>query len=192
MRSVIGLLWGIVLLSLTGCGGYNWKIPGVYRIPVQQGAVIEQSMVNQLKPGMAKEQVRFIMGSPVIADPFHSNRWEYVYSFQEGNAVVREQRHITLHFDDDAKLAYVTGDIEVVDASLIPDTEPETRKQPESFVVPERSKPGFFGRIIGTGPSIEDEQPKAGDEESDSAGDRQRRTQENIEVIENPEDGDGL
>lgn len=183
MRSVMGLIAGATLLSLAACGGYKWKIPFVYRIPVQQGTVIEQSMVNQLKPGMAKDQVRFIMGSPVMTDPFHADRWEYIYTFQEGNAVVREQRHITLHFDDNDKLAQITGDIEVVDPTQIPETKPEDKKQPESFVVPERSKPGFFGRIIGSEPDVE-----AAEDDDDEA----QRAKENIEVIESPEDSGGV
>ena len=57
------------------------------------------------------EQVKFIMGTPILIDPFHNERWEYIYSFQEGGTV-REQRHITLHFEND-KLAYISGDIEI-------------------------------------------------------------------------------
>ena len=72
-------------------------------------------MLNKLEPGMDKKRVKFIMGTPVIVDPFHNERWEYIYSFQEGGKV-REQRHITLHFEDN-KLAYISGDIEVSNIS---------------------------------------------------------------------------
>lgn len=150
MRSVRLLFTALPLLFVSGCADYNWKLPGVYRIPIQQGTVIEQSMVSRLKPGMAKDQVRFIMGSPVMVDPFHSDRWEYVYTMKEGNERVREQRHITLHFDDSEKLATVSGDIETVPAGELQGLEP--RQQSETIVVPDRDKPGFFSRFFDRSP----------------------------------------
>jgi outer membrane protein assembly factor BamE len=65
--------------------------------------------VDKLKPGMDKNQVRFIMGTPVIVDPFHSDRWDYVYTFTEGGHQ-RQQRHLALYFKND-KLALVKGDV---------------------------------------------------------------------------------
>lgn len=106
------VLGAVLLLQLQACtrdfdGG--WSPIFLYQIDIHQGNVIEQSMLDELKPGMDKEQVRFIMGTPSIIDPFHSDQWEYIYSYQQGSSV-REQRHITLHFKDD-KLAGVSGDI---------------------------------------------------------------------------------
>ncbi len=119
-------------------------MPLLYKIDVQQGNVIEQEMLDKLKPGMDKEQVQFIMGTPVIVDPFHSERWEYVYSYQEGGGV-REQRHITLHFNDN-KLSHVTGDVERAKYRRSP-TDIVTGD--DTVVVPEgsRKKKGFFGRL---------------------------------------------
>lgn len=159
------------LLGLVGCADYNWRMPGVYRIPVQQGVVIEQDAISQLKPGMDKDQVRFIMGSPVIVDPFHSNRWDYLYTLQSGSDKVREQRRITLHFNEDEQLAYVDGDIVIGNPDLRAEETQAADEQPESYVVPERSKPGFFGRMIGAGDSSE-------------SSETDKRSQENIEVIE--------
>ena len=137
----------IFLLTTTACsrsfdGGYN--LPLLYKIDIQQGNVIEQEMLDKLQPGMDKDQVQFIMGTPVIVDPFHEDRWEYVYSFQPGGKV-REQRHLTLHFKDN-KLTHVTGDIQ-------PATERRTGNEivtgEESVVVPtgSKKKEGFFGRL---------------------------------------------
>jgi len=153
------------------CADYNWKLPGVYRIPIQQGTVIEQSMVYKLKPGMDKDQVRFIMGTPVIVDPFHSNRWDYIYTFKKGSDRVREQRHVTLHFDDNEQLSHISGDIEVVNPDLL--AEPETDKQPESYEVPDRPKPGLFGRLL--------DRP---DERVEGEGEAEGRAEENIDIIE--------
>lgn len=162
MRSVRVLLTAIPLLLISGCADYNWKLPGVYRIPIQQGTVIEQSQVNQLKPGMAKDQVEFIMGSPVVVDPFHSNRWEYLYTFKKGSDRVREQRHITLHFNDDDKLDRVSGDIEAVPAEQL--AEPEEGQQAETIKVPDdRSKPGIFSRMFDRKPRGETPRQTGGD-----------------------------
>ena len=73
----------IFLLTTTACsrsfdGGYN--LPLLYKIDIQQGNVIEQEMLDKLQPGMDKDQVQFIMGTPVIVDPFHKDRWEYAPS----------------------------------------------------------------------------------------------------------------
>ena len=108
------ILISFFLFLVFGCsrsydGGFN--APLLHKIDIQQGNVIDQEMLNKLQPGMDKKQVKFIMGTPVLVDPFHNERWEYIYSFQEGGKV-REQRHITLHFEN-GKLAYISGDIEV-------------------------------------------------------------------------------
>lgn len=135
-----------LLLTISACskrfdGGYN--VPLLYKIDIQQGNVLEQEMLNKLRPGMDKEQVKFIMGTPVIVDPFHNERWEYIYSFQEGGKV-REQRHLTLHFIDE-KLSHITGDIEV---NSLPRLEDDIVTD-ETVVVPKKEKKeeGFFGRI---------------------------------------------
>ena len=121
---------------------------------IQQGNVIDQEMLNQLKPGMDKKQVKFIMGTPVLIDPFHNERWEYIYSFQEGGTV-REQRHITLHFEND-KLAYISGDIEI---SNIPRQENKIITEENAIIVPKSDKEekGFFGRLFDKINPLDDE-----------------------------------
>jgi outer membrane protein assembly factor BamE len=147
MKNLV-LLCSILLLvacSRSFDGGYN--MPLLYKIDIQQGNVIEQDMLNKLKPGMDKNQVKFIMGTPVIVDPFHNDRWEYIFSMQKGGGV-REQRHITLHFDDDEKLTHVSGDIEI---SNVPRVENEIVTEEEAILVPEGSykkeEKGFFGKL---------------------------------------------
>ena len=77
---------------------------------IQQGNVITQKEVNQLKPGMTKEQVAFIMGQPVLSDIFDKNRWDYVYSLQPGGKK-RQQKTISLFFKDN-KLTSIIGDLQ--------------------------------------------------------------------------------
>ena len=133
-------------------GGFN--VPLLHKIDIQQGNVIDQEMLNQLKPGMDKKQVKFIMGTPVLIDPFHNERWEYIYSFQEGGTV-REQRHITLHFEND-KLAYISGDIEI---SNIPREENKIITEENAIIVPKSDKEekGFFGRLFDKINPLDDE-----------------------------------
>ena len=133
-------------------GGFN--APLLHKIDIQQGNVVDQEMLDQLKPGMDKKQVKFIMGTPVLIDPFHNERWEYIYSFQEGGAV-REQRHITLHFEND-KLAYISGDIEI---SNIPRQEYKTITEENAIIVPisDKEEKGFFGRLFDKINPLDDE-----------------------------------
>ena len=133
-------------------GGFN--APLLHKIDIQQGNVVDQEMLDQLKPGMDKKQVKFIMGTPVLIDPFHNERWEYIYSFQEGGSV-REQRHITLHFEND-KLAYISGDIEI---SNIPRQEYKIITEENAIIVPisDKEEKGFFGRLFDKINPLDDE-----------------------------------
>jgi len=80
-----------------------------HKIDIQQGNYVDQAMVAKLKPEMTRSQVRFILGTPLIADVFHPNRWDYVYLTGKANNV-HAQHKITIVFDGD-KLKHVEGDI---------------------------------------------------------------------------------
>ena len=87
------------------------SVPGVtpYRMVIQQGNFISQEMVAQLKPGMTKEQVRFVLGTPLVTDIFHADRWDYVF-YRDVQGGKREQRNLSVIFEKD-KLARVIGDL---------------------------------------------------------------------------------
>ena len=99
----------LLTLLLTGCGYIS--VPGfrTHKIDIQQGNLVTQEMVSKLQPGMTKSQVRFALGTPLIADPFHADRWDYVFVQQKGGRVT-EQRRIVVVFQDD-KLARIEGDV---------------------------------------------------------------------------------
>lgn len=80
-----------------------------YRIDVRQGNYVSQEMASQLKPGLTRDQVRFLLGSPLITDMFHADRWDYIYRFQPGRGELQERR-LTIFFEGN-KLARVTGDV---------------------------------------------------------------------------------
>lgn len=193
MYAILRLFLIAALAVLSGCADYNWRMPGVYRIDIQQGNVIEQSMLDQLRQGMDKSQIRYIMGTPVIIDPFHTDRWEYLYSYDDGGAFERrEQRHITLHFNENERLSHVSGDVEIGDPSLRAENN-EQEQQPESFIVPKRSKPGFLGGLFGddTADLIEAQEKRdKAEAEAETEAEQQRRTEENIKVIQDPDDPD--
>src|SRR5688572_10332236 len=87
------------------------KLPGVtpYRMVIQQGNFISQEMVAQLKPGMTKEQVRFVLGTPLVTDIFHADRWDYVFYRELPNGK-KEQRNLSVVFEKE-RLARVIGDL---------------------------------------------------------------------------------
>ena len=86
----------------------KFSVPRVYKATVQQGNVITQEMIDQLKPGMTRSQVRFVMGDPVIRSTVEADRWDYVYTI-DIPGFFNENRRVSLYFDQDL-LAYFTGD----------------------------------------------------------------------------------
>ncbi|NOX75083.1 MAG: outer membrane protein assembly factor BamE [Gammaproteobacteria bacterium] len=72
----------------------------VHKIDVQQGNVITQEMLEKLKTGMDMRQVKHLLGTPLIEDPFHVGRWDYVYRYKAGNTDERQSAHLTLYFDN--------------------------------------------------------------------------------------------
>ncbi len=105
--SAAALLPCALAAGLVACGG-GMDFPGVYKINITQGNIITQDMVDQLRPGMTKRQVLFVMGTPLVRDPYRQDRWDYVYNFQPGDGE-RGQERLTVFFVDD-RLARTTGD----------------------------------------------------------------------------------
>lgn len=137
IRALIPLL----ALLLAACSGTPVVQP--YRIEIRQGNVVTQDMVAQLKPGLTKDQVKFILGSPLVSDMFHTDRWDYVYHFRPGKGPV-QQRRLTVIFED-AKLARLAGDVVAGDGWL----DGSTPSQPairEVDIPAEPKKGGFFGK----------------------------------------------
>lgn len=91
LRASAALLFSLLT---TGCESV---LPSFYTVPMRQGNYIDQDTLAQLKPGMSKQQVQRLMGTPLVTDPFHQNRWDYYYQFGKG-AQISEQRRVTLLF----------------------------------------------------------------------------------------------
>jgi len=93
MHRLIPPLFVIATLSLGACA--------VHKIDIQQGNVITREMVETLTPGMDKRRVRLAIGSPMLRDPFHPDRWDYVYSFKAGMREREQSAHVILRFEGD-------------------------------------------------------------------------------------------
>lgn len=110
MRQLHTLRYLIILIALA-CTACGTAVPSIkpYKLDIQQGNVVTSKMLLQLRPGMTKSQVRYIMGTPLVQDSFHGNRWDYVYQMREQGKVI-EQRRVILDFENEL-LAKVRGDV---------------------------------------------------------------------------------
>jgi outer membrane protein assembly factor BamE len=86
-RLLLGL--GVVLLA-SGC---------VYRINIQQGNFLDQAAVEQVKAGMTRSQVRYLLGTPLASDIFNKERWDYIYYLKKGRTRHVDSRRVTVYFD---------------------------------------------------------------------------------------------
>jgi outer membrane protein assembly factor BamE len=135
MRPLLIFIAIPAILTLTACSSIDEisnAVPNaldraalVYRPTIQQGNVVTQEQVNELKPGMSKRQVRFVLGTPMLIDVFHVNRWDYAYTLGVGSKPSEMQR-VTVFFEND-RLVSISGD-------LRPQPE-EERVEPEQEVV---------------------------------------------------------
>ncbi|CAN7482254.1 outer membrane protein assembly factor BamE [Cupriavidus necator] len=80
-----------------------------YRINIVQGNFVSREAVSQLREGMTRDQVKFLLGTPLLNDVFHADRWDYVFSFRRGNTPVVQQRRYTVYFEGD-RLVKFSGD----------------------------------------------------------------------------------
>jgi len=93
MKILHRVLLGLVLAGLgSGC---------VYRINIQQGNFLDQAAVEQVKPGMTRSQVRYLLGTPMVSDSFNKERWDYLYYLKKGRSNHVDSRRVTVYFDGD-------------------------------------------------------------------------------------------
>ena len=114
MRFLYLIGFGVLLLS--ACS--KWSV-APYQLEIQQGAVIDSTLLNQIKVGMTQTEVRQIIGTPSIADDFHSKEWNYVY-FIRKKGIVSKPYHLGIFFDGE-KVAKLTSDYpQEIPASELP------------------------------------------------------------------------
>jgi outer membrane protein assembly factor BamE len=152
-KLLISIIASSVLLG--GCSNFSMsdismpdiKVPDsipdlVHKVEIQQGNIINQKMINKLEPGMSKRQVRFIMGSPMISDTFHAERWDYLYRFHKSGHAPTETKRVSLHFDND-QLVRIEGDIRPLPV------EDDVAKKTQVVEVPVQDrKAGFIDKTL--------------------------------------------
>jgi outer membrane protein assembly factor BamE len=98
--------FNIILLSLllAACDSISLpdavSLPTSYKMDIRQGNFVTAEMREKIKPGMSKSQVRYVLGTPMVSDVFHANRWDYVYRLEQSAKLVEQQR-LTLYFEND-------------------------------------------------------------------------------------------
>lgn len=153
---------GVLLtLNLGACSYVLDNLPGVYTLEIQQGNIVDQDMIDQLKPRMSKRQVLFLLGSPMLKDAFHPGRWDYIYS-DKISGEERVQKRLTLLFNGD-ELVGMQGD-------LHPGSGQPRRPKETTAMVPKRrlektlweTVTGWFGfgNEVRDGNDPEDMKPK--------------------------------
>ena len=73
----------------------------IYRIDIQQGNVIEEESIDLVAVGMTRSQVQFLLGTPMVADSFHTERWDYTYYFRQGRSRDIDRRWLVVYFEGD-------------------------------------------------------------------------------------------
>jgi len=167
------LLLPVLLVSLlAGCS--NFKI-GPHRIDVQQGNALDQDNLARLKTGLSRSQVRFLLGTPLIVDPFRDDRWDYVYVFHKAGRLT-EQKRVSLFFEGDL-LARIEGDLPVAEQ------EPVLAPPPAASDGVQASAPAAAetGSIIPAQPTMAAEQTGAG---TRAASEPALRREQDVEKIE--------
>lgn len=93
----------LLALLLTAC---------IFRIDVQQGNLLDEETMNEVEVGMTRSQVQFLVGTPMVNDPFHRDRWDYPYYLRRGRSSEAEKRWFSVHFEGD-RVARLERDLEL-------------------------------------------------------------------------------
>jgi outer membrane protein assembly factor BamE len=135
-----------LLVLLAGCESVRERLPAFmqpYRPDVQQGNVVTREMVDGLSPGMSRDQVRFLLGTPALVSVFHQDRWDYVYLLKRGTGTEVQSRRLTVYFKDGRLERFVSDDMppEALADNLILGRDPKSLpKPPPSAEAPLRSR----------------------------------------------------
>ena len=102
-----GPLIAVAAFALAAC---------VYRIDIQQGNLLDEEDINQVDLGMTRSQVQFLLGTPMVSDSFHRDRWDYAYYYRRGRSPDADRRWVVVYFEND-RVQRIERDIELQPAS---------------------------------------------------------------------------
>ncbi|QEL54821.1 outer membrane protein assembly factor BamE [Chromobacterium paludis] len=115
------------VLAVSGCSSLN-PLDWTHKVDVPQGNYVTADVVAKLKPGMTRAQVRFLLGTPLLTDAFHANRWDYKYSDSAGGKVdPASDKLLTVYFNGDV-LDHVDGQAQPAPPAKQLDAAPESKK----------------------------------------------------------------
>ena len=146
----------ILTLLLAGCGNMP-ALPSLqpYKIDIQQGNHVTQDMIAKLKPGMSRSQVRFALGTPLLVDPFRTDRWDYVYTYQKQGKLT-EQRTVTVVFRGE-QLDRIEGDVVAAKpVAAVPDVKAPADKEATAVNAPAgKVSPAVEAPAVKAAPAVE-------------------------------------
>jgi len=135
------LLAALTAALLSGC-------VRVYKLDIQQGNDLDADQVQSIKVGMNRQEIRSLLGTPLIDDPFRAGRWDYYYAFRGGKSSRLERRQLSLKFENDV-LTSISGGLETEEVKA---TQLDLEKLDKNMKKPrkdaeEETKPGFWARL---------------------------------------------
>ncbi|TAN84926.1 MAG: outer membrane protein assembly factor BamE [Gallionella sp.] len=144
----------LILLSmlLASCSYLSAPVLSPYKMDIRQGNYVTPEMRGKLKIGMSKQQVRYVLGTPMISDAFHGNRWDYAYRLEHRGEVVEKQQ-LTLYFDGDNLVRMDDGGQPV-------QTAPAIAQQAVTPTVPQPVAAPAIAKAVQPQPVAEAAQPK--------------------------------
>ncbi|RQQ41532.1 outer membrane protein assembly factor BamE [Burkholderia stagnalis] len=131
MRSAI--IAAVAVAALAGCSSYDSVTQRIaqsitpYRITVVQGNFVSQEKASQLQVGMTRDQVRALLGTPLLSDMFHADRWDYLFYFKRGSTAVVQQRDLVLTFSGDRLSGWTGADNLPSELDLLADIDGDKR-----------------------------------------------------------------
>jgi outer membrane protein assembly factor BamE len=98
------LLAAVILAVLTAC---------VYRVDINQGNLLDEEAIEQVEVGMSRSAVQFLLGTPMVRDTFHEDRWDYAYYFRQGRSREIRQAWVAVHFDENDRVIAIERDLQL-------------------------------------------------------------------------------
>jgi len=125
----------VAVLALSGCTYLNPLNWGAYHMDIQQGNLVTQDAVAKLKIGMTRSQVKFLLGTPMLTDSFHADRWDYKYQMFIGGKKT-DDKLFTVYFNGDTLVKF-EGEVMPPEIPVVPLTGPQTSSAPSANSAPQ-------------------------------------------------------
>jgi len=136
MNSKITIVVALSLFGLTAC-------IKPFQPPIQQGNIINNSSLKEIRYGMSKEEVSYILGTPMVIDPFNQERWDYFYSNKNRNNNETTKRLVTAMFENN-KLVELKGDVDLSNINSLEPSKEDRHNGGTIITEPTRKQKGIL------------------------------------------------